>query len=107
MAKKKSSGEPARRRKRRSPEEMIEDLQKQISDLKVRAEAKKLKESPAIKAAASAVKAIDKCVKIAEEEEDTALRHVLADAREPLETYLAEQGMRLSKTRRPKGPRPK
>jgi len=104
LANKKST---SRRRKRRSPEEMIEDLQAQIADLKARAEARQLKESAAIKAALSAVKAIDKGVEAAKNEDDAKLRHVLLDSREPLAQYLEGLGMTLPKMRRPKGPRPK
>ena len=96
-----------RRRKRRSPEEMIEDLQSQIADLKARAEARQLKGSAAIKAALSAVKAIDKGVRAAVDEDDAKLRHVLLDARAPLAQHLEGLGMKLPKMRRPKGPRPK
>lgn len=104
MAKKKNSGT---RRKRRSPEEMIEDLQKQIADLKQRAEARELKQSAAIKASLAAVKAIDKGIEAAKAEDNTQLRHVLADAREPLANHLTGLGMTLPKQRRPKGRRPK
>jgi len=104
MAKKKSSGA---RRKRRSPEEMIADLQAQIGELKRRAEARQLKQSAAIKASLAAVKAIDKGVEAAKEEDDAKLRHVLLDAREPLARHLEGLGVRLPKVQRPKGPRPK
>ena len=107
MAKKKTAASgTAKRRKRRSPEEIIADLQKKIEEVKHRQEAKKLKQSGAIRAAISAVKAIDKSVAAAEEEEDTSLRHALADAREPLVAVLTERGIQLPKTRRPKGRRP-
>jgi len=104
MANKKSTRQ---RRKRRSPEEMIADLQAQISDLKVRAEARQLKQSAAIKATLSAVKAIDKGIEAAKEEDDAKLRHALLDAREPLAKHLEGLGVSLPKMRRPKGPRPK
>lgn len=104
MANNKSAG---KRRKRRSPEEMIADLQEQITELKTRAEARQLKQSAAIKAALTAVKAIDKGVEAAKKEEDAKLRHVLLDARAPLASHLEGLGMALPKMRRPKGPRPK
>ena len=56
--------------------------------------------------ALSAVKAIDKAVAAAEEENDTVLRHALADARDPIASELTERDIKLSKTRRPKGRRP-
>lgn len=95
------------RRKRRSPEEIIAELQKKIEAVKQRQEANKLKQSTAVRNSLSAVKALDKAIAAAEEEDDTALRHALADAREPIAKLMAERGVQLSKTRRPKGRRPK
>jgi hypothetical protein len=106
MAKKKTKKTGTRRR-RRSAEEIIEDLQKQITEVKARATAKALKKSGAVKAAIVALRAIDKGMDAAQEEDNNALRHVFADAREPLASFLTEQGMKLPKSRRPKGPRPK
>jgi len=37
----------------------------------------------------------------------TALRHALADAREPLVANLLLEGIKLPRSRRPKGPRPR
>ncbi len=103
MAKKKTS---AGRRKRRSPEEMIADLQEQIATLKTRAQTRELKQSAAMKASLQAVKAIDKGLDAAKAEENTQLRHVLIDAREPLAAHLSSLGVDLPTRRRPKGRRP-
>ncbi len=102
MAKKKAT-----RRRRRSPEEIIQDLQRQISEVKARSAARELKKSPAFSAAITAVKALDKALDLAAEEENGPLRHALADARKPLGNHLVELGVKLPKARLPKGRRPK
>ena len=102
MAKKKGT-----RRPRRTPEQIIEDLQRQIREVKDRAAARELKKSPAINASLAAVKALDKALDLAADEENGALRHALADARKPLGEHLMELGMKLPKPRLPKGRRPK
>ena len=109
MAKKKQARSAAggKRRQRRSPEQMIADLQKQIEEVKARAVARELKQSAAVKHALAAVRAIDKALEAAAEEDNTPLRHVLADARKPLAEYLTAQGVRLPKARLPRGRRPK
>ena len=112
MAKKKpSTRKPSRKtaktRKRRTPEEIIADLQKKIREVKQRAAAKQLKKSPAIRDAVSAVRAIDKALETSAAEEDSHLRHALADARKPLAGYLAELGVSLPKALLPLGRRPR
>ena len=109
MAKKKTtrSTEGKKKRIRRSPEQMIADLQEEIQRLREKAAAKALKESPAIKLTLNSVKTIDKALVEAAEEGNTPLRHALADARRALAAYLEEQGVALPKARLPKGPRPK
>ncbi len=111
MAKKKASTKTAtnarKRRKRRTPEEIIANLQEEIKRVRSRQAARELKRSPSHKAAISVVKAIDKALDLAAEESETALRHALADARKALGTYLEEKGVRLPKANLPKGPRPR
>jgi len=108
MAKKKATRKKATaRRRRRSPEEIISDLQLQIEEVKARAEAKKLKQSAAVKSALSAVRSLDKALDLAAQEENSRLRHALADARNPLKAFFEEQGVKLPKARVPRGPRPR
>jgi hypothetical protein len=111
MAKKKAtsrtSSAPKKRRHRRSPDEIIADLQDEIRRVRARQTARELKRSPSHKAALSVVKAIDKALNLAAEEGETALRHALADARKATGTYLEEKGVRLGKANLPKGPRPR
>ena len=96
-----------KRRKRRSPEEMIADLHRQIEEVKARAVAKSLKTSAAVKHTMVAVRNIDKGLEEAAEEDNKQLRHALADARKPLAAYLTNQGVRLPKARLPRGRKPK
>jgi hypothetical protein len=103
MAKKKAS----KKRHRRSDQELISDLRGRIKDLKNRQESKRLKESATVKATITAVKWIDRALEHAAEENDTGLRHVLADSRRPLETYLTGRGLKLPKAKLPRGRRPK
>ena len=95
------------RRKRRTPEEIISDLQKQIREVKARAAAKELKQSPAIKKATSALRALDKSMALAKEENHSRLHHALADSRRALAEFLEQEGMKLPKALMPRGRRPK
>jgi hypothetical protein len=98
---------PTAGRRRRTPEELIADLEARIEAIKRREEARQLKRSAAMRAALSAIRALDKGLLAAEGEGDTPLRHALADAREPLAHLLGERGMPLERTRRPSSPHPK
>ncbi len=97
----------AARRKRRTPEEIISDLQAQIRDVKSRAAAKEMKQSPAVKKSLSALRALDKGMVLAHEESNSRLHHALADSRRILGEYLEKEGMRLPKALMPRGRRPK
>ena len=109
MAKKKKADKaaPVKRRQRRTPEQIIADLQQQIQEVKARAAAKELKQSPAIKKGLAAVRAVDKALELAEAEGNGKLRHALADARRAMADYLVGEGLRLPKARLPRGRRPK
>ncbi|TAJ24956.1 MAG: hypothetical protein EPO68_00645 [Planctomycetota bacterium] len=94
------------KRIRRTAEQIIADLQAEIARVQSRAQAKQLKQSSAGKAAVTALRAIDKGLDSAAEENNSLLRHALADARKPLAAYLESQGMDLPKPRMPRGRRP-
>ena len=96
-----------KKRTRRSPEQMIQDLQAEIERLKQRQATRELVQSAAHKQALGVVKSIDKALATAREEGESALQHVLVDIREPLGKFLAERGLDLPRVRRPRGPRPK
>ncbi|HTF90133.1 MAG TPA: hypothetical protein VK843_17085 [Planctomycetota bacterium] len=95
------------RRNRRGAEELIAELQEKIRLIEARAAAKQAKESPATSLALLVVRKLDKATTLAEEEEDTSLRHVLSDARKPLAAYLESRGLQLPKGRTPRGRRPR
>jgi len=94
-------------RKRRSDAELISDLKNRIQELRQRQEARELKKSPAIRSTLSAVRYIDKALESAAREEIALLRHALAEARKPLESFLKTRGVRLPKARVPRGRKPK
>ena len=96
-----------KKRKRRSDEERITDLQDEIRLLKARAAAKALQSSPAIKSAIKTLKALDRALDLAAEEENSRLRHALADARKPLIECLEKEGLKIPKANLPRGRRPK
>ncbi len=98
---------PGKKRYRRSDEEMIEDLERKLEEIKVRQEARQLKESPAVRSALGVVRAIDRALAEAANHNETVLRHVLADCRRPIADYLESTGLRLPRARLPRGRRPK
>jgi len=96
-----------RKRKRRSDEELIRDLQEKIRQVKSRQTAREMQKSPTLKATMAALRSLDRALAVAAEEGDTLLRHVLADARKPVASHLEEGGFKLPKARLPRGRRPK
>lgn len=95
------------RRKRRSPEEMIADLQLQIEEVKQRAAARQMTQTTSVKMTVAVVRQIDKALELAPEEGQTVLRHALADSRKPLASFLSAKGIKLPKARVPRGRKPK
>lgn len=100
MAKKKA------KRKRRSPEEMIADLQRKIEDVKARAAAKEFEDSPSMKRTMTIIRSMGKAMDEAQRERNGALRHALADAHKVLAAHLESQGVKPPKPRMPRGRRP-
>lgn len=80
----------ASKRTRRSPEQLIADLQKKIESIKVRAEQKKVRQNPVLRHVRAALKAIDKGLA---EAEDRASRDTLNEARSALSALLALSGV--------------
>ena len=108
MALKKSSAgtnPPARKRTRRTEADLIAALEEKIEALRRRAAVLEVKRSPTLKATIAALKWIDKAVGAAQEQGDTGLQHVLADARKPIAEHLEAQGIDVARTRRPRGRR--
>jgi hypothetical protein len=94
----KRTPKPGKKRYRRTSEEQIADLQKEIERLKTRAKAKKAKQSPELKNVIAAVRSLDK----AAETKDKALKKAVTDARGSLTSYLKLEGIPLPKKRRPR-----
>ena len=82
----------SKKRTRRTPEQMIEDLQKQIEHIKTRAAEAKVKQDPALRHISAAIKSMDKAT---EATEDKATRKALGEARATLTACLELSGARL------------
>jgi hypothetical protein len=76
-------------RTRRTPEQLIEDLQKKIEQVKARAARAKVKKDPALRHINGAVRSIDKAAKATG---DNAVRKALEEARATLAACLAMNG---------------
>jgi DNA-binding NtrC family response regulator len=77
-------------RNRRSPEQMIADLQKKIESIKARAEQKKVRQNPVLKHVRAALKGVDQALAVAE---DRASRDTLSEARSALSAILSLNGV--------------
>ena len=76
-------------RNRRTPEELVADLQAKIAQIKARAEQAKVKRDPALRHMSGAVRSIDKALSGTR---DGATRSALAEARATLAACLALHG---------------
>ncbi len=79
----------AAKRKRRSPQEMVADLEARIARIRARAERRKAKKDPALRHIAAAVRSIDKALA---EAEDVVTRQTLDEARATLRAVLSLSG---------------
>ncbi len=80
-------------RTRRSPEQLVADLQAKIAKIQTRAQEQKVKKDPALRHMSAAVRGIDKALK---ESEDKATREALNEARATLVACLALGGASTS-----------
>jgi len=78
------------KRTRRSPEQMIKDLEAKIRGIKDRAERRKAGRDPALRHVTAAVRSIDKALKATA---DAATRNALEEARATLGACLAMSGV--------------
>lgn len=97
---------PRKRKKRRSAEEIISDLEAEIRRVRERQKQRELKTSPSMKASIAALKAIDKALDAAADDSNGLLRHTLAESRRTLGGFLEKQGMKLPKANLPRGRKP-
>jgi hypothetical protein len=95
----KRTPKPGKKRYRRTPEEQIADLQKEIERLKRRAKAKKAKQSPEIKNVVAAVRLLTKALDGAQ---DAALKKAASEAKDTLTAYLELEGVPVPKKRGPR-----
>jgi hypothetical protein len=78
------------KRVRRSPEQLIADLERRIQDVKARAERKKVSASPVLRHVRGAVKSIDKAMAGSD---DNVTRKALDEARSGLSALLSLNGV--------------
>ena len=95
---------PNSKRKVRTPEEMIADLEAKIAAVKRRAERQKVHRDPALRHVNAAVRAIDKALSVCE---DKATRTSLDDARATLGAVLTMHGVTAKGARGTLTPRPR
>ena len=96
-----------KRKKRRTPDEIIADLQQEIRRVRSQQQARERKPSPATKSALAALKAIDKALASAAEHDETDLRHALAEGRRALAAHLVDQGLEVPRVDLPRARRPR
>jgi N-methylhydantoinase B/oxoprolinase/acetone carboxylase alpha subunit len=92
-----------KRRIRRTPEQIIADLEAKIAHVKARAVSKSAKRTESVKTTVVAIRAMDKGMRLAEEEGDTKLHQLLSKSRTTLSSYLESKGIRAPKERLPLG----
>lgn len=84
---------------RRTPEEVVADLEAKIAAVKARAAAKEasaeVKGSPDGLAFLGAVKATDRAIRVAGEHKNDSMVRALESARSPLAEHLVSMGIRL------------
>ena len=78
------------KRTRRTPEQLIADLEKKIDQVKRRAEQRKAKKDPTLRHVTGAVRAIDKALAVSE---DRATKSALDEARATLGAVLTLNGV--------------
>lgn len=94
--------EPKKKRSRRTPEQIIADLEEKIARTKARAAAKEAKATPDGQGLISAIRALDRAARVATEEGNDSAVTALDSARAILAPALIEMGLRVPV---PRGPR--
>jgi hypothetical protein len=95
-----------KKRVRRTPEQIIADLESKIVAVKTRAASKDAKRTESIKCAISSIRTLDKGMDLAKNDGESKLRHAFADARKVIADYLWAKGITPPKKRMPRGPKP-
>ena len=94
-------------RNRRSPEQMVQDLEAEIAHVRARAAARQAKGTDEGKALLLAVKFVDKALAVAAEANNADLVRALESARAPLSEQLVAMGIRLPDAKARRGRRRK
>ena len=92
---------------KRTPEQIIQDLEQRIAHVRERASAREVRTTPTGKALLNAIRALDKAAKVAEEADNREVLAALEAARAPLSTQLVALGVRLPAADGRRGPRRK
>jgi len=87
---------------RRTPEEIVRDLEAKIASVKARAIAKEAKQRPEGRALVHAIRAIDKATRVATEANNEEVVTALDSARAALAPTLIGLGLRMPEPRAPK-----
>lgn len=87
-------------RKQRTPDQIVADLEAEITRVKERAASKAVKSAPEGKAFLAAVRAVDKAIGAAAEAGHPEMRAALEAARTTLGDQLERMGVAAPKTRR-------
>lgn len=95
----------ATKRKRRTPDQVIADLQARIEAVKERQADREMKGSPSLSTTMKAIRALDKALETAAAERSSELQEVLANGRKPITDFLLSRGLRLPKARTVRRPR--
>lgn len=95
------------RRKRRTPEELIADLQRKIDEVERRKAVREMKRSPAVKHGLGALRSLEAALELASQEQNSSLGSALLEAKRPLAGYFEAQGLSLPAARARRSPRPR
>lgn len=98
---------PGKKRYRRTDDEMIVDLRKQIAELERRKSQKELKSDPDHKDANAAFRALTKAVDSVKSPDNADLKRALSEAQRILAEYFESKGLSVPKARKPRRRRAK
>jgi len=87
---------------RRTPEQIVADLEAKIADVQARAMAKQAKQKPEGQALITAIRALDKATRVATEAGNDEVVSALDQARATLAPVLVGLGLRMPEPRAPK-----
>ena len=97
-----TSENPTKKRKTRTVEQRIADLEAEIAKVRQRDAAKKLKADPCVQEAAKLIRTLHKATSVAEEAKNEALSNAVTIARDAVGSYLQDRGIAVPKRREKK-----